>query len=96
MGPTGPTGPIFSTNVRTASSVVLGGGGSQQVSASCDPGDIALSGGWIAPQGFTAAQNQRNANFPGLWVVQMVNTGFGSPTQFLTGSFTVQAVCAHF
>jgi hypothetical protein len=96
IGPTGPTGPIFTTNVRTEVSVVLGGGGGQQVSASCDPGDIALSGGWTAPQGFTATENHRNPNFPGLWVVQMINTGFGSPTQFINGSFTVQVVCAHF
>ena len=68
----------------------------KQVSASCDSGDVALSGGFSAPQGFVAVQNQRNPNFPGLWVVQMNIVGFGSPVQFVTGSFTVQAVCAHF
>jgi hypothetical protein len=66
------------------------------VSASCDPGDTALSGGFSAPQGFMAGVNQRNPTFPGVWIVQMNNVGIGSPPQFITGSFTVQVMCAHF
>jgi hypothetical protein len=100
-GATGATGPIFSTYIRTATSFVLGGGGIQELQAICNSGDLALTGGYSAPQGFQAIKNQLYVNGNGTpltdrWTVEMNNVGFGSPAQHIEGSFTVQVVCAHF
>lgn len=87
MGPTGAAGPAGSSSYYTsaASAVIETGASTTQVTATCNEGDVAVSGGFAGE--VTAADSiSGSESLTGSWRITVVNSGPGL-------NLTAYAVC---
>jgi hypothetical protein len=88
-GATGPPGTPRSFIVRTGTPQTITAGGSQQFQVSCQPGEVAVSGGFAGGTGSVPVESGPSGTPANQWLLRIINLGNGPST--VTPSVTCAA-----